>query len=487
MVTYRRCLSELLVRFQPLHLFLLLFFALFLSPMVNASEVGYVERPDTFFDEFVSDESLFSLNTTMPTQTFYLPSLYDNVSWRWNQNESMVTRASDFSRVMWDRLDDGDKTLMGAMANVLGGLDKKIEANAVSVPVLDNWINTKDAFVSTGGASVGYSVPNLLAVISKNQQWLRNEIMTGVASNSAYRTDGLVFGPITFGNLLQFLTYNTTDIFKKIDGRTKATNSDLTFQTLSTLGWDIIRPTNPTLMSALAGLSQNQVGLQFKLRDFLTVPENSDILYKDGTVHLSNGYDLAQVTAWGFLGLSQNIAGTTKEIQYTVTDPSDPFHTVDYYSDSLFDFLSAWGSDMQAELTKLRFVLASDDDIHMKEEEKPNEDAVKDNFFGDGEASVKPSDISDAASIVGDTKELFSGAGSVGDAFVVGADKNTYSFFSSAVASDIDAVANPSARSVEDDQAAFEFWLASLPVSDDGFIYYEHQSPEDYLRGLRDG
>lgn len=111
MVTYRRCLSKLLVRFQPLHLFLFLFFALLLSPMVSASEVGYVERPDTFFDQFVSDESLFSLSTTMPTQTFYLPSLYDDVSWRWNQNESMVTRASDFSQVMWGRLDDGDKTL----------------------------------------------------------------------------------------------------------------------------------------------------------------------------------------------------------------------------------------------------------------------------------------------------------------------------------------------------------------------------------------
>lgn len=462
MVTYRRCLSELLVRFQPLHLFLLLFFALFLSPMVNASEVGYVERPDTFFDEFVSDESLFSLNTTMPTHTFYLPSLYDSVSWRWNQNESMVTRASDFSQVMWDRLDDGDKTLMGAVANVLGGLDKKIEANAVSVPVLNNWINTKDAFVSTGGASVGYSVPNLLAVISKNQQWLRKEIMTGVASNSAYRTDGLVHGPITFGNLLQFLTYNTNDIFKKIDERTKATDSDLIFQTVSFSGWDIIRPTKPTLMSALAGLSQNQVGLQFKLRDFLTVPENSDILYKDGTVHLSNGYDLAQITAWGFLGLSQNIAGTTKEIQYTVTDPSDPFHTVDYHPDSLFDFLSAWGSDMQAELTKLRFVLASDDDIHMKEEEKPNEDAVKDHFFGDGEGAVKPGDISSAGDLAGGVKDSFSGAGSPTDAFVAINSSDAYSFFSQEVSNSLDTVGAPSVVLNDD-------FMDDFVANDEGF------------------
>lgn len=484
MVTYRRCLSKLLVRFQPLHLFLLLFFALFLSPMVNASEVGYVERPDTFFDEFVSDESLFSLNTTMPTQTFYLPSLYDNVSWRWNQNESMVTRASDFSQVMWDRLDDGDKTLMGAIANVLGGLDKKIEASAVTVPELDKWVNTYSA-PEIGGSDRYTSVPNLLAVLARNQK-------------AQYELKN-VRGAYAFGNYTPFFGLNLPDLI--------AMNTQNSFQAAEHISYLRRDAFNSTALSYLlqsdgkfetktfgyktsdmfAALSQNQVFTFTHMKDWFTVPERSDILYKDGTVHESNGYDLAQITAWGFLGLSQNIAGTTKKIQYTVTDPSDPFHTVDYHSDSLFDFLSAWGSDMQAELTKLRFVLASDDDIHMKEEEKPNEDAVKDNFFGDGEASVKPSDISDAASIVGDTKELFSGAGSVGDAFVVGSDKNTYSFFSSAVASDIDAVANSSVRSVEDDQAAFESWLASLPVSDDGFIYCENQSPEEYLRGLRDG
>ena len=463
MVTYRFRLPELLVRFQPLHLFFFFLLFFLLAPSVNAAEVGYVERPDTFFDQFVSDESLFSLNTTMPTQTFYLPSKYDSVRWYWNQKESMVTSASDFSTTMWNRLDDGDKTVLGAVANVVAGLDKKIVANSVSVPELDKWINNSPAVDISSGLERYRNIPDLLALITQNQ-------------NSIYSLKNVVRGAYAFGNYTPFFGVNLPDLI--------AMNTQNSFQAAENISYLRRDAFNSTALSYLlqydgeyetktfgyktsdmfAALSQNQVFTFTHMKDWFTVPDNTDILYKDGKVHLSNGYDLAQTTAWGFLGLSQNIAGDSKEIILTNTDPNDPLNTDPGFDsfDSIFDFFSIWGSTMQRELTKLRFVLASDDDIEMKEEEKPNEDAVKDNFFGDGEGAVKPGDISSAGDLAGSVKDSFSGAGSATDAFVAINSSDAYSFFSQEVSNSLDTVGSPSVVSNDD-------FMDNFVADDEGF------------------
>lgn len=494
MVTFRFCCPKLLVRFQPPHpfLFFVLFFLL-LSPSVFASDYSTKEDVNIFdltLPEFAQDEaSPFSLNTTMPTGSFYLPSKYDNVIWRWSQRQNMITSASDFSTTMWNRLDDGDKTLMGAIANVVTGLDNKINENKVSVPVLDQWINTKAApEIANGVGHTGLSVPNLLAVLASNDKsfYDRNERLMINRALNWYDISGNFGVGAPVGDLLALVTKNQKAAYEKLGFN--STRSAWAMWEGSFVNYG----TGLTVPDMLAISTSNQIDLSKSLKSWLTNNNLNEYgLSLDGiSKTVPNTTSLFHLNRDGFLGLANLIAGSYDKkgskpgIAVFWTDPNNPLlpsERPEVY-DNLFDFFSIWAGNVDRSLVKLQYVLANDEDIELEDQEKPNKDQVKDDFFGDGEGAVAPSDIKDASGLTSGVKDTFAGAGSASDAFQVANDSGSYSFFSQEVANDLDQVSNPSPVSVDDDS-----WLEQFELGEDGFLAPRDSADfnvELYLEGL---
>lgn len=121
--------------------------------------------------------------------------------------------------------------------------------------------------------------------------------------------------------------------------------------------------------------------------------------------------------------------------------------------------------------------------MEFKEQEKPNMDAVKDNFFGDGEGAVNPDQIKDLAGISSGIKDSFAGAGSAGDAFTAINDSQSFWFFSQEVADALDTVNSPAVASEVEDED--DFW-DQFVQDEGGFYSLVDLSPwdvESYLGG----
>lgn len=157
---------------------------------------------------------------------------------------------------------------------------------------------------------------------------------------------------------------------------------------------------------------------------------------------------------------------------------------------NLLDALGLLGTSLQNPLAKLQYVLASDDDIELKDSQQENEDQFKEDFTGDGGAAVKPSDIGDLADISSGFKDSFAGAGSPGDIFSVLNDQGNYGFFSQEVLNEIEPPV-PAAISAEpfDVDALMEddpeFW-GQFDIDENGFCVPKSSifDVSAYLEGL---
>lgn len=195
-------------------------------------------------------------------------------------------------------------------------------------------------------------------------------------------------------------------------------------------------------------------------------------------------WSLADITANGFSGLATLLAGwdeNGRKAHFTFTDP-DTLATSTYEAANLFDAVAVMASRLQEPLARLTYMYASQVEIDFKDQEKPNEDAVKDNFFGDGDGSVSPGDIGSAAGITSGIKDTFGGAGSSGDIFTVLSDENSWWFFSQEVADALDTTNSPAAAALSDDDP-----LEGFVAGEDGFYSVADSSLWDvtsYLGGF---
>lgn len=202
---------------------------------------------------------------------------------------------------------------------------------------------------------------------------------------------------------------------------------------------------------------------------------------KEGT---RGTWSLADITANGFSGLATLLAGwdeNGRKAHFTFTDP-DTLDTTTYEAANLFDAVAVMASRLQEPLARLTYMYASQVEIDFKDQEKPNEDAVKDNFFGDGSGSVSPGDIGSAAGITSGIKDTFGGAGSSGDIFTVLSDENSWWFFSQEVADALDTTNSPAAAALSDDDP-----LEGFVAGEDGFYSVADSSLWDvtsYLGGF---
>lgn len=124
---------------------------------------------------------------------------------------------------------------------------------------------------------------------------------------------------------------------------------------------------------------------------------------------------------------------------------------------------------------------ASDEDIQIRDQEKENTDTAKDEFFGDGQGSVKPSDITEAAGLTSGVKGSFSGAGSPSDVFYTINSSDSYSFFSQEVSDSLDTVGFVSVASAEQED---DSWMDVFSSDEDGYYSLVDTSAFDVLSFL---
>ena len=226
------------------------------------------------------------------------------------------------------------------------------------------------------------------------------------------------------------------------------------------------------------GSLQASLGALSKLIYDTSTTGNSLGSYLSVDGHLSSAAYLTapQLLRTGLVGLSYNLAGSDKSTTFSLLVPNEGedggMREDEKRVDNLLDALGLLGTSLQNPLAKLQYVLADDDDISLKDKTKPNQDAVEDNFTGDGPGAVKPGQIGDIGDISSSAGDAFGGAGSAGDAFIAITDSNSYSFFSQAVSDALDTVGSVSARSDEDFMEGFE-------LGDDGFYHVKDTSAWD--------
>lgn len=471
MVTYRFCRAKLSVRFWPLHPVLLFAFLFFLSIPAFAVDAGppapeqtYSISPDVSLADVVPNQDIIStyaddpLIDTLFNNRFYGSDYYRLVT-RWNNYRPTTEEGQHLAYEVLD---------------LATGIDRAISAIAGDVVVeLDKWVNTQPVTdISNGRDVYGWTVPNLLTVLGNNLSVMNSNFFNRYQPYY-FLPNGSTGTGSSIGDLLALQTWNQSHISSQLNNF------------LHSQGWHAFYikdgkfHQNLTVGDLLALISNNQAVTPVTLRELLSETGSVTALIGSGQTEQVDSPSLTWISRNGFAGLASLFGGEDRVIHMNTVDPNDPLNTNAGFVEmpSLFDFLGYYSELSLRELSKLSFVLASEDDIVLKQEEKPNEDAVKDNFFGDGSGSVSPSDISDAAGITSGMKDTFGGAGSPGDVFVVAGSQETYSFFSESVGRDLDSVNSPASYSLNDD------WLLNLPQDENGFYYNEFISPEDYLKG----
>lgn len=471
MVTYRFCRARLSVRIWPPHPVLLFFLFCFLSVPAFAVDEGlpapeqtYSISPDVSLADVVPNQDIIStyaddpLIDTLFNNRFYGSDYYRLVT-RWNNYRPTTEEGQHLAYEVLD---------------LATGIDRAISAVAGDVVVeLDKWINTQPVTdISNGRVVYGWTVPNLLTIIGNNLSAMNSNYLNRYQPYYSL-SNGATGTSFSIGDLLALQTWNQSYISSQLDN------------SLHNQGWNAFYIAgeqlykNMTVGDLLALISHNQAETPKTLRELLSETGSVTALIGSGQTEQVDSPTLTWISRNGFAGLASLLGGDERVIHMNTVDPNDPLNTNAGFVEmpSLFDFLGYYSELSLRELSKLSFVLASEDDIVLKQEEKPNEDAVKDHFFGNGDGAVSPSDISDAAGITSGMKDTFGGAGSPGDVFVVAGSQETYSFFSEAVGHDLDAVNSPASYSQNDD------WLLDLPQDENGFYYNEFISPEDYLKG----
>lgn len=131
-------------------------------------------------------------------------------------------------------------------------------------------------------------------------------------------------------------------------------------------------------------------------------------------------------------------------------DSSDPMNRTLVFGRGLAPLLMSYGSYLQADLAKLRYVLASDQDIEIAKKNEPVKDAIEDNFVGDAPGAVKPGNVDDMAGISNDLQGALNTGANAGDVlgFINGSEG--WGFFSQAVADDLHQIPSSAHEEEED-------------------------------------
>lgn len=179
-----------------------------------------------------------------------------------------------------------------------------------------------------------------------------------------------------------------------------------------------------------------------------------DFLSYDGSLATSSvNMNSSIISSQGFLGLASILRGESG------SDISASFYTFDddymrdvesvQYANVLMALADGF-SRLQKPLSQLQVILASDDDLTLRQESSEQLDAVDQDFFTDGKAAPSVSDIGDMGDLSSDMGTLFNSGVSAGSFFSSVNSSDAYSFFSQQTADDLDTTNSISAFSTDD-------------------------------------
>lgn len=473
METLRNCRARLWVRILAPHpvyrcswvlsLVLVALLAVAVAESAVGIDIGYLVRDDVTAYDLVSAELESSDVVPYVTTDYYSPF---GRRFGWDSNTQMVTSIQGLPNNLWTQFTDADKGLAGVLLEMMVRAEQAVdEVPSTVIGSLDEWENqTIEAYsVLDGKSYIRLPVADILAMITQNQR-AYSSLKNGVVDYYLWNPSNTkTFNNLGIGDLLALDSQSRSTIYAALF---RAFRSEV--YSLSSMREDSV--VTRDFVGMFRVLTENQYLSDVHLKSWLTAGNNyGSYLYGDGQEYPTpSGLTLTSLTIEGFKGLAQLLAGNsgTRTIDITYLNPENILGDgVTYKYPSLFNALGNWATEQLASLSKLQFVLANDSDIRLKQDEKENQDAVENQFFGDGQAAVKPSDISGAAGLTSSAKDIFGGAGSAGDAFTAASDDGNYWFFSQEVAEDLDAVNSVSTIQEEDDS-----WLDDYIVDENGFL-----------------
>lgn len=212
----------------------------------------------------------------------------------------------------------------------------------------------------------------------------------------------------------------------------------------------------------------------------------------------SNGWSVLGTNVPAYTYLTQGFLGVAAKIDSNFSDWTTQFQgepgfwaqgnlwnssSGEAYSETYGYFvwmLSDLMSLQQSDLAKLRYVLASDQDIEISKKNEPVKDAIEDNFVGDAPGAVKPDSVGDMAGISGGLQDSLNTGANAGDVLGFLNGSEGWGFWSQEVANDLRRVS----ASVSDDEVSIHYKdVASLDdLSGVDFIhFYDPSALDDYL------
>lgn len=281
----------------------------------------------------------------------------------------------------------------------------------------------------------------MIASTGTSLDWYGNIKITFPADVTNYQ----LFGNVVVRTVIDSQTFTQTiDVSTDlISSATPIASDGFSFPVHTVINSSITSQSGSVTFSSTIDFSGVRVAMNYDptiLR--LTLPSGQ---YLGAGGNPKNGSSVPPYTylTQGFLGLREALAGRadTSDITYYTRiwdSSSGQLYRTDSYS--VMDLINTIGQWIQQDVAKLRYVLASDDDIETAKQQAPVKDSLKDNFTGESNAAVKPSDVGDMAGFSGSLQESLSTGANASDVFGFIGGSGGVGFWSQAVASDLDNV-----------------------------------------------
>lgn len=461
MVTYSLRRAKPQVRFLAPHPFFVFLAILLLSCSAMAADQQsqysdidyYAAAPDTLAVALSSSDSLARAGLF-------------GVNWYYSP---ILNAVSSVNGVDMTGRADGVQELATATYRTFQGVDSALSALSVDSSWLEKIYDLLYESRRSGDVVEKVSIPQLLREFHTDDRTFWNNYVNDKYNGFYYNFSTGTTSILRRESVPNLLAALNTSIlgFGRTESWLSASGKDV-----STMGvlTDVIGGGFQGLATLLAGPSDHR--------------ENEYVWLNQSGYAANGSTSLMDMVGEGFLGFSSLFSDADPgeaRLSWMYVSPDDGVAGQQVSYSTLFSFLGSFASGVQNPLARLAYVLADLEDIEFKKEEKPNMDAVKDSFFGDGEGAVNPDQIKDAAGISSAAKDAFGGAGSPGDAFTAINDSQSFWFFSQEVADALDTV-NAAALASED---ADDF-MDQFVQDEDGFYSLVDLSPWDvssYLGG----
>lgn len=379
----------------------------------------------------------------------------------------------------------GSYPVAGPLTSTGGGTTISVSASSGFIPYLSNLVNSINHTVN-GTTRAAQSILTKVGDVDKNLGYLTK----GMSS-----TNGLI-------DILssQSTTVDVSGIIKAIDADRE---QDLAYFKSLVSGFsrnhtDLTSgfSTNHTDLTGFKSQAHSDaIAIEGVLESFK--PELLFTLPR-GQYLNSNGWSVLGTNVPAYTYLTQGFLGVGAKIDSGFSNWTTQFQgeptfwaqgdlwdssSGEAYSETYGNFvwmLSDLMSLQQSDLAKLRYVLASDQDIEISKKNEPVKDAIEDNFVGDAPGAVKPDSVGDMAGISGGLQDSLNTGANAGDVLGFLNGSEGWGFWSQEVANDLRRVS----ASVSDDEVSIHYKdVASLDdLSGVDFIhFYDPSALDDYL------